>query len=112
MYKDGKLWAMAKQDDWGALDKKFISINVPGENDHTITGDRMCWIFQVMKGDVKVGDIDKKWGITDIYGVCVADGADEVDILLCGILVDHVYHDDKYEFINLILHESYTTRLL
>jgi hypothetical protein len=27
------------------------------------------FFLQVMKGDVKVGDIDKKWGLTDSYGV-------------------------------------------
>ena len=93
-FKDGKEWAIAKQEDWGALDKKEISIDIPGENDYKIVGDRMCWNFDVFKGDAKVGMISKKWGITDNYGVRVADGADEVDVLLCGILVDQVYHDD------------------
>ena len=93
--KDGKPWAIAKQDDWGALDKKTISIDIPGENDYVVKGDRMSWHFEVFKGDEKVGEIDKKWGLTDCYGVKVVDGAEEVDILLCGILVDHVYHDGE-----------------
>ena len=93
-YKDGKLWAMAKQEDWGALDKKEISVDIPGENDYKITGDRMSWKFEVMKGDTLVATINKKWGVLDNYGVKVEEGADEVDCLLCGILIDHVYHDE------------------
>lgn len=93
--KDGKPWAMAKQDDWGALTKKEISIDIPGENDYKIVGDRMSWKFQIFKGDEKVGDINKEWGVVDKYGVKVADGADEVDVLLCGILIDQVYHDGE-----------------
>lgn len=92
--KGGKPWAIAKQDDWGALGKKSISIDIPGENDYKITGDRMSWKFEVFKGDVKVGDVSKEWGILDNYGVKVADGADEVDVLLCGILIDQIYHDN------------------
>lgn len=91
--KDGKMWALAKQDDWGALDKKSISIDIPGENDYKIVGDRMAWKFEIFKGDEEVGKVNKKWGVADNYGVRVADGADEVDIILCGILIDHVYHD-------------------
>merc|ERR1711935_112370 len=87
-YKGGKLWAMAKQDDWGALDKKSISIDIPGENDYKITGDRMSWHFEITKGDTKVATIDKKWGVFDNYGVQVEAGADEVDCLLCATLVD------------------------
>ena len=48
--------------------------------------------FEILKGDEKVGSISKKWDIIDTYGVRVVDGASEVDILLCGILVDAVYH--------------------
>lgn len=91
--KEGKPWAIAKQDDWGAMTKKEISIDIPGENDYKIVGDRMSWKFEIFKGDVKVGDINKQWGVIDNYGVKIADGADEVDILLCGILIDSVYHD-------------------
>jgi uncharacterized protein YxjI len=93
--KDGKVWANAHQEKsyWGFYDKKLISVDIPGENDYKIVGDRMAWKFEVFKGDVKVGDIDKKWGFVDHYGVRVADGADEVDILLCGILIEHIYHN-------------------
>ena len=88
---------MAKQDDWGGLDKKTISIDIPGENDYKISGDRMAWNFEITKGDTKVATIDKKWGVLDNYGIQVEDDADEVDMLLCCVLIDHVYHneDDK-----------------
>ena len=91
--KGGKEWATAKQDDWGMMDKKTISIDIPGENDYKIIGDRMSWAFDIMKGEEKVGQVNKQWGVVDNYGVRVEDGADEVDVLLCGILVDIVYHD-------------------
>ena len=91
--KDGKPWAIAKQEDWGVMDKKHISIDIPGENDYKITGDRYSWNFAVYKGDVLVGQINKNWGFRDNYGVKVFDDALEVDVLLCCILIDSVYHD-------------------
>lgn len=94
-FKEGKPWAIAKQDDWGALDKKSISIDIPGENDYKITGDRMAWKFEILKGDVQVGEVNKKYGVMDNYGVKVLDDAMEVDVLLCGILIDATYHDSS-----------------
>ena len=75
------------------MDKKHISIDIPGENDYKITGDRYSWNFAVYKGDVLVGQINKNWGFRDNYGVKVFDDALEVDVLLCCILIDSVYHD-------------------
>lgn len=95
VFKGGKEWGIAKQEDWGMLDKKEISIDLPGENDYKIVGDRMSWKFEITKGDEKVGEINKKWGVLDSYGISVEDGADEVDLLLCGILIDACYHDGE-----------------
>lgn len=94
--KNGKVWATASQGQsyWNHFEKKLINVDIPGENDYRIIGDRFAWKFEVFKGDVKVADIDKKWGLVDTYGVRVKDGADEVNILLCAILVDHVYHNE------------------
>lgn len=75
-----------------ARDRKKTN-GAAGENDYKIVGDRMAWKFEIFKGDEEVGKVNKKWGVADNYGVRVADGADEVDIILCGILIDHVYHD-------------------
>lgn len=93
--KDGKVWAHARtnQSYWGFLDKKRIEVNIPGENDYTLTGNRVAWKFEVFKGDDKVGDIKKKLDFK--YTVVVADGANEVDVLLCGILIDHLYHNNS-----------------
>ena len=89
-----KRWASVKQEDWGSLDKKEISIDIPGENNYKITGDRLDWNFQIICEDgTKVGEISKKWGVRDNYGVRVEEGADEVDVLMCAILVDQIYHD-------------------
>jgi len=76
----------------GTIGKKKISIDISGENNYKIIGDNMSWAFETLKGDEKVGPTSKGWGIIDNYGVRIVDGASEVDILLCGILVDAVYH--------------------
>eukprot|EP00536_Pseudo-nitzschia_multiseries_P018424 jgi/Psemu1/315879/fgenesh1_kg.2512_\ len=96
LFKDGKLWATAKQQDWGLVDKKEISIDIPGDNNYKVKGDCVSWNFTIYQGDVKVGVINKKWGLTDSYGVRVEEGADEVDILMCGILIDATYHDKDH----------------
>lgn len=92
--KDGKVWAHARQSKsyWGFLEKKIIDVDIPGENDYKIAGDRLAHKFTVLKGDEICGYIDKRFGIIDHYRVRVTDGADEVDLLLCGILIQHVYH--------------------
>jgi len=92
--KDGKVWATATQSRsyWGTFDKKLISVDIPGENDYTITGDRLAMKFEIFIGGEKVGDIEKKWTLIDQYNVSVLDGADEVDVLMCGILINYVYH--------------------
>mmetsp|Transcript_5110 Transcript_5110/g.10733 ORF Transcript_5110/g.10733 Transcript_5110/m.10733 type:complete len:167 (+) Transcript_5110:176-676(+) len=92
-HKDGKLWATCKQEVWNPMAKKEISIDIPGENDYKVTGDRLAWNFEVFLGDKKVGAISKEWGVTDSYGIRVEDDADEVDVLLCGVLVDAMYHN-------------------
>jgi len=82
-FKNGELWAVAKEEDWGVVTKKEISVAIPGEKKFKVVGDRMSWHFQVVTEDgTKAGEIDKQWGITDNYGVRVEEGADEVDVLL------------------------------
>lgn len=92
--KDGKVFAKAHQSRsyWGMFEKKLIEVDIPGENPYKITGDRMAFKFMVLKGDEIVGYIDRKWSLIETYCVRVVEGADEVDVLLCGILVSHVYH--------------------
>mmetsp|Transcript_26024 Transcript_26024/g.61169 ORF Transcript_26024/g.61169 Transcript_26024/m.61169 type:complete len:170 (+) Transcript_26024:103-612(+) len=95
-FKDGTLFATVKQGDWGMMSKKEINIDIPGENDYKIKGDRMSWRFTIHYGqdEVKVAEIFKKWGILDSYVIRVEDDADEVDILMCAILIDATYHDN------------------
>ncbi len=95
--KDGKVWANARQSRsyWGMFEKKLIDVDIPGENDYKITGDRLAHKFLVLKGDEVVGSIDRKYSLIEHYTVRVKEGADEVDLLLCGILISQVYviHD-------------------
>lgn len=95
--KDGKVWAHARQSKsyWGFFDKKLVAVDIPGENDYKITGDRLAKKFEVFKGDEKVGDIEKKWSLVDNYNVRVVEGVDEVDVLLMGIIVNYIYHHDE-----------------
>eukprot|EP00531_Pseudo-nitzschia_arenysensis_P013766 CAMPEP_0116133850 /NCGR_PEP_ID=MMETSP0329-20121206/10332_1 /TAXON_ID=697910 /ORGANISM="Pseudo-nitzschia arenysensis, Strain B593" /LENGTH=191 /DNA_ID=CAMNT_0003628521 /DNA_START=134 /DNA_END=709 /DNA_ORIENTATION=+ len=92
--KDGKVWAHARQSRsyWGMFEKKLIDVDIPGENDYKITGDRLANKFVVLKGNDIAGYIDKSFGFIEHYTVRVKEGADEVDVLLCGILISHVYH--------------------
>lgn len=92
--KDGKVWAHAHQEKsyWGFFEKKLLAIDIPGENDYKLKGDRLAMKFEVFKGNDKVGQIEKKWAFVDTYHVSVEDGAEEVDVLLCGILINYIYH--------------------
>lgn len=118
VHDNAKPWAMVRQQNWNLLGiKKAIYIDVPDSGDNStivITGDRMAWKFELalVKEDVstgsdgsnttttttietKIGDIDKKWGVLDNYGVRVECNADEVEILLCAIIVDQIFHSNE-----------------
>ena len=94
--KDGKLWARAQQEEWNPLSKKEVTMDIPGDNDYAVTGDRLAHNFEIMLGGKKVATIDKQWAMTDCYRVRILEDdseADEVDILLLGILLDAMYHN-------------------
>merc|ERR1712161_144442 len=79
--ENAKPWAMVRQQDWNLPgSKKTIYIDVPESGDTTTI-------------ETKIGDIDKKWGMMDNYGVRVACQADEVELLLCAIIIDQIFHN-------------------
>ena len=45
--------------------------------------------------ETKMGDVDKKWGVMDNYGVRVAPNADEVEVLICAIIIDQIFHSNE-----------------
>jgi len=113
---DSKPWAMVRQQDWNIIGrKKTVYIDVPDSGDNAtivITGDGMAWNFEMalVREDVtavgdnttstttvesKIGDVDKKWGLIDNYGVRVAPNADEVEVLICAIIIDQIFHSNE-----------------
>jgi len=104
--QDGEhLWAIAKQDErtyFSAVDKKSISIDVVGDEEenyltepYKITGDRIGRKFEIFTGGVKIGTIHKKLGLRNNYSIRVLNDANEVNVLLCGIITQHIYHNDN-----------------
>mmetsp|Transcript_13428 Transcript_13428/g.18766 ORF Transcript_13428/g.18766 Transcript_13428/m.18766 type:complete len:141 (+) Transcript_13428:281-703(+) len=93
--KDGKPWAECKKENKLGASKKEMTLDIPGNNDYKITGDRLAWHLEITRTETgkKAGEVHKKYGIRDNYTVKVEDGESDLDILLCAILIDQVYHD-------------------
>jgi len=61
-----------------------MTLDIPGDNDYKITGDRLAWHFEITRTETgkKAGEVHKKYGIRDNYTVKVEDGESDLDILL------------------------------
>lgn len=75
---------------------KSFTLDVPGPNDYTISGEFWQHRYQFARAGRAVAQITKKmWSWTDTYGIEIVDGEDDVAILCSAIVIDQVLHDDK-----------------
>jgi uncharacterized protein YxjI len=74
-----------------------FQIDVPGPNDLEAKGDLMDHEYQIRdtRGEV-VAEVSKRWfRLTDTYGVEIAAGQDDVEILAAVVVIDLCCHPDK-----------------
>ncbi|MCB2157008.1 LURP-one-related family protein [bacterium] len=96
IYRDGKLFAeMTRQFTW--LEKRF-TLDVPGPNDYTIEGSPSDHEFIFTRAGQKVATVSQTYfSATQLYGVHIVDGEDDVSILCACIVIDQVIDDEKNE---------------
>jgi uncharacterized protein YxjI len=96
IHRHGELAAVVKQHLFTLLHCAF-TVDVPGPDDLTATGDLIDHEYRVERGGRTVATISKQWfAWSDSYGVDIADGEDPVLILASTVVIDMACHpDDK-----------------
>lgn len=94
IWKAGAMWAELSTDK--VVGSKELTLDIPGPNDYKVEGDMMAWKWSIKrtKTGALSGSIDKKWGLSDTYGVKVEDGEDPLALLAICICIDQIFHDD------------------
>lgn len=96
IWRDGKKWAECKKENKIGFGEKEALMNIPGDNDYKIKGDKFATGFEIWRTETKklAATVAKKVGVRDSYSVSVEDGEDVVACILCFALIDGIYHSD------------------
>ena len=93
--RNGEVAAIIKKELFTLFHCRF-SVDVPGPDDLEAEGDFTDHEYAFKRGDRVVATVSKKWlSFTDIYGIEIADGEDDVLILASAIVVDMSCHPDQ-----------------
>ena len=92
IYRDGQLFAVIKQKIWTLFRNHFsVDVNAdgPGPGDLEAQGDFLDHEYTLTRDNQPVATISKRWfTLTDTYGVDIAQGEDDILILVCTVVVD------------------------
>ena len=94
IYRNGALFAeVRKEFTW--FNKQF-TLDVPGPNDYSIDGSFWEHEYVFKRGGRNVATISKRYfAFSDIYGIDIVEGEDDIAILATCIVIDQVLHDEK-----------------
>ena len=94
IHRGGQLFAeVLKEFRW--FSKEF-TLDVPGPNDYTIKGSFWTHDYQFIRRGRSVATVSKEFfTMSDIYGVRIEEGEDDVSILAACIVIDQVLHDES-----------------
>ena len=92
IYRDGQLFAVIKQKIWTLFRNHFsVDVNAdgPGPGDLEAQGNFLDHEYNLTRDNQPVATISKRWfSFTDTYGVDIAQGEDDILILVCTVVVD------------------------
>jgi uncharacterized protein YxjI len=78
------------------LFRAHFTVDVPGPDDLEAEGDFLDHEYTFTRHGAPVAQVSKRWfSLGDTYGVDVADGEDDVLMLVCAVVIDMVAHDDQ-----------------
>jgi uncharacterized protein YxjI len=70
-------------------------MGAPSLERHAVTRSFTDHEYTFSRGDECVATVSKRWfGFTDIYGVEIADGEDDIMLLDCTVVIDIACHPD------------------
>jgi len=94
VWRGGRAVAIVKKHLWTPLRYRFsVDVNAdgPGPEDLEIEGDFWAHEYVFTRGGCPVAQVSRKWFTwADTYGISVADGEDDVIILVSAVVVDLV----------------------
>ena len=95
VYRSGALVAVVKKQPFTLFRHRF-TVDVPGPDDLEAQGDFIDHEYEFTRGDRVVARVSKKWfSWSDTYGIDVADGEDDVLVLVSAVVIDMACHEDK-----------------
>ena len=77
------------------LAEKF-TIDIPGPHDYTVQGNILNREYSFSRDGQQIAQVSKKWfSLTDVYGVDITPGEDDVLILASTVVIDLINEDSK-----------------
>ena len=96
IHRDGAIVAMVTHRTFSFPRHRFI-VDVPGPNDLEVEGNLTNHEYEVRRGDRVVATVSKRWfSWRDTYGVDIAEGEDDVLVLVTAVLIDMVCHPEAH----------------
>jgi len=107
VFRDGKMWATCTKENFIGFGQKKALLDIPGDNNYKIKGNKYAAAFEIIRTETGnlAGTVKKKSGdiLRDRYAVSIADGEDEIALILIFCLIDGIYHSvdgDSGDLIN------------
>ena len=74
-----------------------FSIDVPGPDDYEVQGDVWNHEYGIYRDGQQVAQVSKQWfSLTDVYGVEVTPGEDDVLLLAATVVIDMINEDREH----------------
>ncbi|MEO7368822.1 MAG: LURP-one-related family protein [Gemmatimonadaceae bacterium] len=94
LFRKGELVAVVKKELFAPFHHTF-NVDVPGPDDLQAEGNFLDREYTFTRRDKVVATVSKQWfTLADTYGVDVADGEDDILILVSAVVVDMSCHGD------------------
>jgi len=98
LYRSGKHYATIKKQ-FSLLESKFEvdMVNPQNGQDLSIRGDWYGYDFEIYRGNRRVASVNKKFfTMTDVYGVEIVAGEDNVLLLATAVIIEKCSHDHQH----------------
>lgn len=93
LYRNGQKCAEVRKELFTFFNCRF-TVDVPGPDDLEASGDLLDHEYSIVRGETPIAQVSKQWFTwTDTYGIEIADGADDVMILACAVIIDMACHN-------------------
>lgn len=80
-----------------AIFAEKFTVDIPGPNDYEVRGNIWNHEYAFYRGEQQVAQVSKQWfSLTDVYGVDIVPGEDDVLILASTVVIDLINKDREH----------------